>query len=866
MRSGDKTLQISRIRFAGSLLVASAICFCSAEAQQIPMQGGAGIQSSRGSGIGMYPAAKQGGNYMHNFYIPPAPSSTPWSPAWAPDGKTLAVAMYGSLWRVDPQKNAAVEITYSPSYHSSPNFSPDGKWIVYTADHQRQRIQLELLNVETGAVTPLTNDQHLYLDPVFSPDGRSLAYVSTKPDGNFNVYVRPIENGKWSGEEIAITRDNKYPTARLYVGQYDTSIQPAWLKNNKELLIVCNRGTSLGSGGIWRVPVEANGIAKGRQILDEQTLYRTKPEVSIDGKRLIYSSTVGAADSFHHLYVLPVDGGYPYKLTFGDHEDFHPRWSPDGESIAYISNEGGLPQLVVMETYGGEKRRVLLNDLKWKRPMTRLHVNVIDEQTGKPIHARIQGVASDGKFYAPRDAYSRIAGVRDFFHTSGSYQVMMPPGGFRLQAIHGFEYAPQEVALNLEAGKPNEVTVRLRRIADLNARGWYSGSTHVHMNYGGNLRNTLENLVFMSKAEDQDVVNELVANKDNRILDWQYYVPGGGEHPVTANDPSIKLLVGEEYRPPFYGHIFFIGLKKHLISPFVTGYEMTGIDSLYPSNTDMFRKAASQGAVTGYVHPFAGEADPLQTGLGGAKGFPVDAALGTVHCLEWSASSRAGLAVWHHALNNDLKVVPVGGEDSISNLHNSKVIGSVRTYAFLDRNFTVENWIAALKAGRTFFTSGPLLDLKLDGKRPGDEIQLPAAGGTVTVEASVTSITPLTKVVVHHNGEVWKELTLSPDKLSAKLSEKVPVAESGWYALYAEGEPTPFLDTSYPQAGTNAIRVYVGDRKIRNKESAQYFLTWIDKLQEMAELWSMWRSQKEKDHVYAQFDEARAVYRSFLKD
>ena len=50
----------------------------------------------------------------------------------------------------------------------------------------------------------------------------------------------------------------------------------------------------------------------------------------------------------------------------------------------------------------------------------------------------------------------------------------------------------------------------------------------MHMNYGGNLHNTLENLMLMSDAEDQDVVNELIANKDNRILDYQFFVPGGG--------------------------------------------------------------------------------------------------------------------------------------------------------------------------------------------------------------------------------------------------------------------------------------------------------------------------------------------------
>ena len=84
-----------------------------------------------------------------------------------------------------------------------------------------------------------------------------------------------------------------------------------------------------------------------------------------------YASTAGAADQYNHLYVLPIEGGQPYKLTFGDHDDFHPRWSPDGESIAYISNEEGLPQLYVLETNGGGKRKVEIRQRHWKQPMSR---------------------------------------------------------------------------------------------------------------------------------------------------------------------------------------------------------------------------------------------------------------------------------------------------------------------------------------------------------------------------------------------------------------------------------------------------------------------------------------------------------------
>src|SRR5205085_11263217 len=100
---------------------------------------------------------------------------------------------------------AATELTYNRRYHSSPAWSPDGKWIVYTADDQAQKIQLEILDVSTGQAHALTNDNQVYLDPVFSPDGRRLAYVSTLPSGYFNIYVRNIREGHWDGEAVALT-------------------------------------------------------------------------------------------------------------------------------------------------------------------------------------------------------------------------------------------------------------------------------------------------------------------------------------------------------------------------------------------------------------------------------------------------------------------------------------------------------------------------------------------------------------------------------------------------------------------------------------------------------------------------------------
>jgi len=230
-----------------ALLLLAAACLGSAQETGYPL---------------IYAAAKQGGQYMQSYYLPPAPSTTPWAPAWSPDGKWIAVAMQGSIWKVDPASGDATELTYNARYHSSPAISPDGKWIVYTADDDQQTIQLEILNVSTGESRPLTHDRQVYLDPVFSPDGRTLAYVSTLPNGYLNIYIRKIRDGAWEGEPVALTVDNRHDRDRLYVGAWDSHTQPGWTPDGKQIVFVSNLGATLGSGDLCACRLKRTATAR----------------------------------------------------------------------------------------------------------------------------------------------------------------------------------------------------------------------------------------------------------------------------------------------------------------------------------------------------------------------------------------------------------------------------------------------------------------------------------------------------------------------------------------------------------------------------------------------------------------------------
>lgn len=811
--------------------------------------------------FGGYPGARAGGGYMENFYLPPAPSSTPWYPSWHPDGEHIAIAMQGAVWSVELSTGIATQLVSGPKYYSSPNYSPDGRWLVYTADDHGGDIGLEVLNTETGETQPLgERSQHVFADPRFSPDGTRMAYVSTEPAGYFNVYIRSISEGQWAGDPVPVTRDNDFGRDRLYFGPQDIHTSPAWLPSGEELLLVSNRDIALGSGNVFRVPAREDGFTDRVVVLREQTLYRTQPDVSLDGKRFVFSSTRGAADQFNNLYVQPTVGGEPYKLTFFIHDAFHPRWSPDGEWIAYIDNRDGLPQLKLLETYGGKIVDVEIVERRWKRPVGTLSVTTTGPD-GLPTGSRIHLIASDGKFYAPTDAYARIAprAVQWAFHHTGSFDLELPEGQVIVRAVKGFEHTPVTDTLHIAAGETLRHSMALDSIIDMGEQGWYSASTHVHMNYGGNLHNTLENLMMMSEAEDQDLVLEQVANKDNRILDQQFFVPGGGAHPVST--PDMIVVVGQEYRPPFYGHVFMFGMRDHLISPYVTGYEGTAIESLYPSNTDMFIKAKEQGGWTGYVHPFF-RGDPLEEDLGRARGFMVDAALGTTDALEWS-TALDGYPPLYALWNNGIRTALVGGEDSISNLQQTPLVGSVRTYVKpADGVLGMRNWFEAMAAGHAFASSGPLADFTVDGRIPGETIDI-GGGAGVTVRFEVTSITPLEKAELVFNGEVVQELLFEGDRKTMTFEDTFYPEGSGWYHLRVNGVPEERfpLDIPYAFVLTNPVWVIADGVPVRSVQAADYGIAWIDKLHAMAEEWPGWRSQREKDHVYAQFEEARDVYR-----
>jgi TolB protein len=801
--------------------------------------------------------------YFSEMYLPQL-TSGPSALAWAPDSREVVYSMAGSLWRQTVDGTLAVQLTDGPGYDYQPDWSPDGRYIVY-AEGVGEAIELRLLDLQSGRTAQLTHGGAVNVEPRWSPDGRRIVFVSTAYHRRFHVFVAELHGGELS-EPLRLTGENKSSLPRYYYSTYDHEINPTWTRDGRSILFISNRGRIHGTGGFWRMP--ASPGAEAVELHYEETNWQARPDFSPDGQRMVYSSYLGR--NWLQLWLMPSGGGEPFPLTYGDWDETSARWSPDGQQIAFVSNRDGDTQLRLLGLPGGSSRALEVTQRQRLRPGGAVHLSVRDEH-GSPTPARAVVTDAAGRFYAPEHAWTHRAEFdrnehpfeARYFHARGDDLIEVPAGSVNIELLKGFARAPERRSVRVEAGATAEVSVVLpaRPWPDAPGRHWVSADVHVHMNYGGRYRNTPAHLVLQAQAEDLDIVENLIVNKEQRIPDIAY--SGHGVDP--ASTPTTLVVHGQEFHTSYWGHLGLLGLKGNILLPGYAGYPNTAAASLFPTNADVADLAHGEGALVGYVHPFEEPPQPLtRPAHTDADELPVDVALGKVDYMEIVsfADHQATAGVWYRLLNLGFRMPAAGGTDAMADYAILRgPVGLNRVYASVpDGPLASGEWLEALRQGRTFATNAPLLDFSLAGEPIGSSIQL-AGAQSVLFTARLHSIVPVDHAQVVCNGRIARELTLSGHRDALTASGKVSIGKSGWCLLraFTAHAEYPVLD-NFVYATTSPIYVSVNGEKPRSPEDARYFEAWIDHLLETTAAYPDWNSASEKAGVLQKLKDARAVY------
>jgi len=762
----------------------------------------------------------------------PSVTTGPMDPAWSPDGRWIAFSMRGDIWKVPAEGGTAMALTRGPNYHFEPTWSPDGSHIAFSMDIDGN-LDIGVVDANGGDVRRITDHPQVDVQPAWSRDGRSIYFVSPRNRG-FSIYRHDFA----TSTDTVVTN----------------GIQPAISPNGRLLAYVAPVQGRLGSGGIW---VRDLATGDARLVHYEESEYRMKPAWTPDGTSLLYvSDELGSND----VAIVPVIGGNPIVLTADARDEYAPVPNPAGDRFAFVSNRSGPMALYTAHISGGPHaswKRVRISERKSLSATGRVRVRVVGAD-GRPVPARIYLQASDRRGYAPDGGFHRVIAVTEthYFHTdgSGAFEVEVPAGRTTIEAVHGYEYRPASITLDVPANGVREGTIRLERLIDLPARGWYSGDTHVHDLHQGNFGLTHQTFYDQLVAEDLHITNALIHMDGTRLMGrWSDLT--GKPHPLST--PTHILQYGEEFRGAL-GHIGMIGIHEYIL-PFTAGVSNTS----YAQHTLDFAYldgARAQGGLAGFMHPYLNHVDTPARGANSL--IPVDIALGKGDFYDVStlySDELASAEMYYRFLNCGFRIPATGGSDNFSDVFRDPPPGADRTYVKIDGSLSLQSWMDGIRGQRTFSSTGPLLFVTVNGQEMGSEIRLDAnAPAALRVRAEAISIAPLDSLQILVNGKVVRNVP-AKDPLRVTFDGDVPVSDGGWIAARVVGPSSKYVTDSYAFAQTSPVYVVRGGRTFRSPEDGRFLADLVAAIAQRTAR-AEWRTDADRDRFMAALTEARAVY------
>jgi hypothetical protein len=457
----------------------------------------------------------------------------------------------------------------------------------------------------------------------------------------------------------------------------------------------------------------------------------------------------------------------------------------------------------------------------------------------------------------------------------------VPAGRVSIHVERGKEYLPVDKAMNVNANQTLPITLTLRRWIDMPNEGWYSSDMHVH--FGADNPRVLRQLAL---ADDVHVTPAftywLRGTEPSWPADWPAW-PGGEldvideHHLITRKNIEIERIRASAVAGGSVGASFLFNLNQPVTA--------ARFGEHFPTDTTLCLAARSHSS---QVVIDTDKPSWAETVVGVALGVydtiqvchnhyhrnqTIPGGWGMIGPLEEGESNAAdddGLFhrtndLYYRFLNCGFRI-GVSGGSAIGVM--PVPMGYNRVYAQIEGPLAPDRYWAAVGAGRTFATSGPMLTMTVNGQPLGATIHRSASEqAALAVTVRVRTIEPLEAVQLVQDGKILHQTdTIDADPgrpIDRTVSWQVTPRRSGWLAARALFRAP---DERLRQAHTSPIYVIIDNKPIAHKGDAEYMLRWIDRLIEIAELPDRFPTAIDGDEVKRVYRQAREVYQRLAAD
>jgi hypothetical protein len=459
----------------------------------------------------------------------------------------------------------------------------------------------------------------------------------------------------------------------------------------------------------------------------------------------------------------------------------------------------------------------------------RVRLSLTDAATGKELPGLIRIVDADGRAVASDKLLSRGLGlegnlpIHEWLVVPRAGEFELPAGKYTFSAISGLETEESRHEVDLQGRAESKISIALTRFANPAGDSLRAGNTHLHLMKVP--RETADrylrevpaadrlDLLFLSYLERAEADRDYISNRYTTA-----------DLARLTKESKVLFGNGEEHRHNFtaqgegYGHVMLLNLRQ-LIHPasIGPGIMLTGHDGLpLQRGIDAARR---DGATSIWCHNewgvealpnwITGRIDAQNIFDGGIRSSYKDS--------------------YYRYLNAGLTVPFSTGTDWF-------MYDFSRVYVRVEGDLTAARWLKDLAAGRSFITNGPLLDLQVSNRKPGDTLKLDGPE-KVEIVARGAGRMDFDRVELIRNGEV---VASAPTKRKgghheAELKMTLEVDQPCWLALRTPSpsipddpelkKPAPLNELGRELfAHTSPVYVTVARRPVFNREIARELL------------------------------------------